>query len=276
MTSSTSLLPSIVGARVVHRRTGPIAHAFAYRTCTWLIDIDHPPRLPAPLRPFARFRAGDHFPEPYAPGQTLRTRLEHHLRAIGVEPANGPVTALMSPRVAGYVFNPLSVFWCHRHDGALAHVVAEVHNTYGGRHCYVVGVDPSGRALADKDFYVSPFNDVSGRYRLSVPEPAADGRVRISIVLERAETGPFFAALTGRARPATARRVLLAQVTTPLAPWVVAARIRLQGIRLWRRGLPIVPRPAQDRPMTADTEHRNDDDRTRKDGRSGHERTRRL
>lgn len=255
MMPPTGLLPAIVDARVVHRRTGPIAHGFAYRSRTWLIDIDDPPRLPAPLRPFARFRAADHFPEPLGAGETLRSRLERHLHGAGIVPVDGAVTALTSPRVAGYVFNPLSVFWCHRADGALAYVVAEVHNTYGGRHCYVLDVDPAGRAVVEKNFHVSPFNDLTGRYRLRLPEPGVDGRIRLAIVLERPGAPPFFASLTGRARPATSRRVALAQATTPLAPLAVAFRIRIQGIRLWLKGLPIHRPPASDRATTVATRH---------------------
>ena len=244
------LLPAIVDTRIVHIRTTPVTHRFAYRSLTWLVDLDHLPDLAAPLRPFARFRPDDHFPEPAAPDDTLRRRLDNHLQSAGVTPTDGQVTALMSPRVAGYVFNPLSIFWCHRADGTLAHVVAEVHNTYGGRHSYVVDVGQNGRATVDKHFYVSPFNDVSGRYELRVPEIDAHQRIRVSVTLTRPGHGPFTATLSGTATPATPGRVILSQLTTPLAPLVVAARIRLHGIRLWLRGLPIVPRPHQQRHIT--------------------------
>ncbi|AVM01145.1 DUF1365 domain-containing protein [Gordonia iterans] len=255
MSTSRPLLPAIAEVRVAHRRAGPVTHRFSYRSRTWLIDIDDLPQLAAPLRPFARFRAADHFPEPPAVAETLRGRLERHLRGAGVEPVAGPVTALMSPRVAGFVFNPLSVFWCHRPDGTLAYVVAEVHNTYGGRHCYVLDVDQFGRAVVEKEFPVSPFNDLTGHYRLHLPEPREDGRIGLSVVLERPDEEPFLATLAGRALPVTARRVALAQVTTPLAPWVVALRIRIQGIRLWLKRLPILRSPSPERTTTVATEH---------------------
>ena len=78
---------------------------------------------------------------------------------------------LAHARVLGYVFNPLTVYWCHRPDGTLACVVAEVHNTYRQRHAYLLPADDRGRAEVPKQFYVSPFYPVDGRYRMSLPEP---------------------------------------------------------------------------------------------------------
>lgn len=240
---SRAATPAIVRTTITHVRGAPLRNAFTYRSASWFVDLDHLPHLPAMLRPFARFRADDHFPEPATPDATLRDRLSAHLRSSGVTPTDGPVTALLSPRVAGYVFNPLSIFWCHHADGSLAHVVAEVHNTYGERHSYVVTTDDAGDAVVPKEFYVSPFNDVSGTYRLRVPEPAADGRVFASITLERTGQPPFVATLAGHTQPATIRNVLALQAAAPLAPLVVAARIRRQGIALWLKRLPVVNRP---------------------------------
>ncbi len=243
----TDTSAQLVHSRITHTRLSPVRHAFTYRSVSWLVDIDSLPTLSAPLRPFAQFRGADHFPEPMVDGQTLRDRLDAHLLSVGKRPPDGKVVALTSPRVAGYVFNPLSVYWCHRADGSLAYAVAEVHNTYGGRHCYVVELDDHGRAEVDKEFYVSPFNDVSGNYRLRMPPPA-DGRVAVSIVLERDGHEPFVASLSGRIEPATSRAIVATQMRAPLAPLAVSARIRFQGSKLWAKRLPIVPRPPQAEP----------------------------
>lgn len=245
MTAAKSgpVLPSVVEARITHSRTTPVTRRFRYRSSTWLVDVDELPQLRRPLRLFARFHAADHFPEPCRSGQTLRQRLDEHLLAAGVEPPGGQVIMLASPRVAGYVFNPISVFWCHGVGGELELVVAEVHNTYGQRHCYVLRPDSRGDAAVDKAFYVSPFNDVAGRYRLHFPAPRADGRVTVSVTLHRADQAPFVASLVGTARPATTGRILATQLRSPLAPLAVSALIRWQGIRLWLQRLPIQPRP---------------------------------
>ena len=96
------------------------------------------------------------------------------LAARGVDLGGGRVTMLAQARVFGYVFNPLTVYWCHRPDGTLACVVAEVHNTYRQRHAYLLA-RRSG-AEVPKQFYVSPFYPVDGRYRMSLPEPDATPR----------------------------------------------------------------------------------------------------
>ncbi|QRY61634.1 DUF1365 domain-containing protein [Gordonia sp. PDNC005] len=232
----------IVPVRISHIRRSPVDHRFTHRSLQWLVDLDELPRLPFGLRGFARFAADDHFDRGSETGRSLRAKLDDAVRAQGVPAPTGRVTALLSPRVAGYTFNPLSVYWCHDRAGRLEYVVAEVHNTYGGRHSYVVRTDQVGRARVAKDFYVSPFNEVDGVYRLSLPVPTADGRVSVAVVLERPGMPPFTATMTGHARPATVPAVLAANLTTPLAPWLVAVRIRIHGIRLWAAGLPIVPR----------------------------------
>jgi len=149
---------------------------------------------------------------------------------------------LANARVLGYVFNPLTVYWCHRADGTLACVVAEVHNTYGQRHAYLLHTDDRGRALVPKEFYVSPFYPVDGGYRMSLPEPGA--RLALSIVLGRPDGRSFTASVHGRGVPATARALAAAAVRHPWSTAAVSARIRWQGIKLYLRGLRVTPRPA--------------------------------
>ena len=139
------------------------------------------------------------------------------------------------------MFNPLSTHWCYRADGSLACLVAEVHNTYGERHAYLLRPDEIGRAEADKEFYVSPFFEVAGRYlmRFSAPGP----RLQISVALRQDGGTPFTASVHGTARPATLGSVLGATLRFPLMSLRVSALIRLQGVKLWLRRLPVVPRP---------------------------------
>ncbi|MBJ8346777.1 DUF1365 domain-containing protein [Antrihabitans sp. YC2-6] len=242
------MTPALYSTRIRHVRTAPLRNEFEYRSYSWFVDVDELPRLPLWLRPFAQIRAADHL-EP--PGTDLRSRVETVLARNDIHFAGGRITALLNARVLGHVFNPLSVFWCRSDSGELRAVVAEVHNTYGQRHAYVVEPSESGRATTEKRFYVSPFNDVSGEYELSVPEPDAELAVRI--VLRRDGTEPFFAGMDGTREPVTIANVVRAQLRRPVAPLAVSARIRKQGIALWARGLPVVPRPDAKRAQEVST-----------------------
>ena len=227
--------------RVTHVRSTPLRNAFTYSSRWWLVDVDHLPRVPAALRAFVRFEARDHLGDP---SRSLRENVETHLAAEGIIFSGGRITLLTAPRSLGRVFNPLSVFWCVDDDGTPVATLAEVHNTYGGRHVYTVRTDGRGRGEVDKAFYVSPFNDTSGRYTMSLPEPGE--RLHLSVTLHRDGHAPFVASVRGRGAPATTGAVVRTVLASPVEAVRTLALIRLQGVRLWLRRLPIQPRPPSD------------------------------
>ena len=236
------LTPAIYRTTITHCRRVPVHNSFEYRSYSWYVDVDDLPRLPWWLRPFARFRADDHFSNGNPQHGSLRERLSAFFADNDLAAPEGRVTALLQARVFGYVFNPLSLFWCHDRDGRLRHVIAEVHNTYGERHAYLLPPAEEPVVTA-KEFYVSPFNPVDGYYLVRAPRP--DTEVDISVALHRdhRQAFPEFTAnMRGQRRPATTSQVVIMQIISPLAPWVVAARIRIQGIKLWLRRLPVVSR----------------------------------
>jgi uncharacterized protein len=233
---------SLYECELGHVRATPVRHQFSYRTYMWLVDLDEMPALPRWLRPLARFDARDHLG---APGRSIRSNVDEFLAGHGIDLAGGRVRMLAHARVFGYVFNPLTLYWCSYRDGTPAGVIAEVHNTYGGRHCYLLHPDERGRASIDKALYVSPFNPVDGEYRMHLPEP--DERLGITISLHRPDGGPpFVASLRGAGttyRPAT---LLRAAVRHPLSTALVSARIRRHGVHLYLRGLKVQPRAHQE------------------------------
>lgn len=242
---TTPITPSIVHTSIRHVRTEPLHNEFEYRSYSWLVDVDDLPELPKALRPLAKFDAGDHLGDPT---RSIRANVKTFLATNGLEFAGGRILMLTNARVFGHVFNPLSVFWCLNDDGSQRCVVAEVHNTYGERHCYLLpveaAVEPGGARVA-KEFYVSPFNDVSGDYELRLPVPGE--KLGLAIVLHRSAQPPFVASVTGTRRPITRRTLLRAFASVPWAPLRVIVQIRWQGIKLWARRLPIQPRPAHAR-----------------------------
>ena len=229
--------------RVTHVRSAPVRHEVAHRGTMWFVDLDDLPRLPRGLRWLARFESRDHVGDPR---RSLRANLDDYLASNDIDLRGGRITMLANARGAGYVFNPLSLFWCHDAAGALRCVVAEVHNTYGQRHRYLLRTDDAGRAEVEKEFYVSPFYPVDGHYRMSVPEP--DDRLALTITLHRPGDAPFVATVRGMARRFTARGVLASAARRPLHTWRLRAAITRHGIALWRKGLPIQPRPIETRP----------------------------
>jgi DUF1365 family protein len=220
-----------------HVRHGPVRNAFTYRILLWLIDLDHIPRLPGPLRMLAQFRSADHAGDRRL---SLRRNLEMYLADEGIDLRGGRVLMLTAPRSFGHVFNPLTVYWCHDATDELACVIAEVHNTYGGRHRYLLHPDKAGRTGTDKDFYVSPFYPAAGRYHMALPEPGE--HLDLAIRYQPPAGAPFAATLRGRSAPATPGAVLRRALRQPCPTALTAARIKVQGIKLYLRGLPLTPR----------------------------------
>lgn len=258
-----SAVPALYSCTIAHVRTTPSRYALRHRTYMWLIDPDRPPRLPLLLRPLARFDPRDHFTGD--DGQpSIRAGLDAFLAGHGVDLDGGRVVMLAHARVFGYVFNPLTLYWCHGPDEQLRCVVAEVHNTYGGRHCYLLRPDATGTADTEKALYVSPFFPVDGHYRMRLPAPGA--HLSLTVHLDREGGRAFTATVRGTRREASTARLLRLAVRHPLSTLAVSAAIRVHGIRLYLRGLPVQPRrraderpglPSDDRP-----EHRTSETAT--------------
>lgn len=243
MTTAADLpvLPALVVGRVHHTRHRPVRHSFTHKHTQWLVDLDAMPRLPRWLRPFATFRGEDHLSG--NPGiASLKANVLRVLERDDIPTTpRDRVVMLAHARTLGHVFDPMSAFWVFGPDDALRAVVVEVHNTYGGRHAYVLRPDAGGRASIDKDFHVSPFNDVEGEYaiRLTLTPDTVGVAIRLRLHDEPLVT----ATVTGAPRPATTSAVARTALRHPLMPQRVSGLIRVHGIWLWLRRLPVRPRP---------------------------------
>jgi len=249
MVESAGLSAQIYRTTVRHQRNSSISRSFRYSGYSWLIDVDKPPVIPRSLLPFARFAAADHLGDPHS---TLAANIRQML--LDNEIVADKILLLTSPRVLGYVFNPLSVYYCSSGGQQIA-TVAEVHNTYGGRHAYLLRPDAAGRDQVEKCFYVSPFLPMGGRYLMRTPLPG--GKLNVSIALQIGGKTPFVATLTGHGKPATTSNILISLLRWPLSTARTSALIRWQGIRLWLRGIPVQPRPAD--ATDKETSHRGTD-----------------
>lgn len=199
------------------------------------------PGLPRNRRGLLSFHDRDHGQGGDDALQWLQTMLQQE----GIGDARGEIWLQTYPRVLGYVFKPVSFWYCHRIDGSLAAVVAEVNNTFGERHCYLLAGPQVGfgRELqARKVFHVSPFCEVRGRYRFRFMR--AEGRI-VARVEHDDEHGPLLlTSLSGALhpmKPATVRRVLLGM---PMMTLGVIARIHWQALKLWSKRVPFFRKPA--------------------------------
>lgn len=238
---------------VRHRRYSPVPHAFTYRLFMMCLDLGELPTifqqrwLWSVDRPnVASFRRSDHVGDPATP-------LDHFIRALvaertGQTPA-GPIRLLTHCRYFGYVFNPVSFYFCY--DAAGKHVdtiVAEITNTpWGERHCYVLGAKDNRaqgarkRYQLDKVFHISPFIGMDVAYDWRFTEPAA----QLAIHMENLREGqPFFDAtmvLTRKEISGTALAQVLLQY--PLMTATVIGAIHWQALRLWMKGVPFHSHP---------------------------------
>jgi hypothetical protein len=224
---------------VMHRRLAPRRHRFRYRVFNILVDLDELPVLDKRLRFFGwnrralfEFRDSDH-----GDGNDLRGWVARKLAEAGVT-ANGPIRVLCYPRMLGYVFNPISVWFCHRRDGTLAATIYEVHNTYDERHSYVLPVQHTNAAIrqtADKTFYVSPFLSQDCVYRFRTVPPAE----RVDIGIQETEAGiPILTAcFSGRRRSLSNFAFLSALMRYPLMTLKVTVAIHFEAVRLMWKGV---------------------------------------
>lgn len=247
--------PLVCLGHVMHRRLRPAVNAFVYpvfyvhlplrdlaaANCA-IFSVDRPNLL--------SFHSKDHGPRD---GSPLLPWIEALLAEHGL-PHDGEIMLQTFPRVLGYVFNPVSFWFCHDRDGRLVAILAEVNNTFGGTHSYLL--HRCGAALADgeelraaKLFHVSPFNEVTGGYRFRFRREAAVEVAHIDYDDDDGEL--LLTAISGKARPWSAAALLGAFLRMPLLTLGVIVRIHWQALKLWCKGVPFrgahpVPRSLQE------------------------------
>lgn len=234
---------------VMHMRLIPKRHRFRYRVFTLLVDLDRLPQTAARLRLLAHnrrsvlaLRDGDHGARD---GSPLRPWVERELARAGL-PRPARIELLAFPRLWGYVFNPLSVYFCYDAAGGLEAVVYEVKNTWGDQIAYAL---PAGerrggahRHAQDKEMDVSPFIAMDQTYRFDLHPPGDTLALRIRQAGPEGET--LIATITGRARPVSDATLAAAVARHPLMTLKVIAAIHWEALRLWLKGVPLASRAA--------------------------------
>jgi len=231
----------LLEGKVRHRRARPFVYALEHDVFYVALDLDELDEVPRRLRLFGRnrpnilsFRDDDHLDPPAI---ELRVAVRDHLRAEGVDPNGWRITLITNVRIFGYAFNPASFYLCRDAVGELQVVLVEVHNTHHERFLYTLRRPAEAQefvASMDKDFYVSPFIEMIGRYTVRVRDEPA--RLRISINEDQAGELLLHTSLDLTRRPLTDRTVARMLVRHPFITQKTIGLIHWHALRLWRRG----------------------------------------
>jgi uncharacterized protein len=238
----------LYAGEVTHLRLRPSRHRLRYSIFYLLLDLDEIDGLARSLRLFSHNRFNlfsisdrDHGDGSEVP---LREQMERHLQDAGVE-AGGPIRLLAVPRILGYAFNPLSIYFCHRNDESLAAIIYEVNNTFGQRHNYLIpvaaGSNGAIRQQSKKSLYVSPFMTTDMTYLFTVVPPGE--RLVVSVNGRDVEGPLIIAKLTTARRALTDASLFRAFLGYPLLTLKVIAAIHWEALLLWLKGVRLQPRP---------------------------------
>ena len=225
---------------VRHQRFNPMGHRLRYGVYSLLIDLDEIDELvdTIPIMSRNRFNLVSFHDRDFGPrdGSDLRAWFVARVAEAGLDFGDGRISMLVFPRILGYTFNPITVWFGHGHDGGLQAIVYEVHNTFGHSHAYVAIVpEPHAEAvpkhLFDKVLHVSPFFDRSGGYRMSIATPQDTYALVIEYLDERGDR-LLTATQTGERVPLTTRNLLRQFVTKPLLTIKVIVGIHFEALKL--------------------------------------------
>jgi len=245
---ASGLYPGVV------THTRPRVHRLRYRIFMLLLDLDELGALDGNLKLFAHnrfaltsFHEADHLD---GSGVSLKAQVETHLAKAGIA-HGGPVRMLAMPRILGGVFNPLTVYFCHRTDGTLSAILHQVTNTFGERHSYLIEAKggPVIEQSCDKGFYVSPFMDMDLAYAFHIVPPGE--RVAVGVDVHDAESLVLATAFAGERVELSDRALFRAWLTHPWMTLGVMAAIHWEALKILRKGQKLRQRPkAPDQPVT--------------------------
>lgn len=252
-----ALQSAIYRGHVMHHRTQPTRHRFVYRVFALCLDLDELTRLDNQLRWFSlnRFNLFSFHETDHGAGKPgLKQHIGKLLEARGYPEATAHIKLLCYPRILGYVFNPLSVYFCYDRQHRLQVILYEVSNTFGQRHSYLLPIDqhdPSTwvRQQSDKQMYVSPFMPMATRYRFRILPPN-DQRIALCIQQDQCENTAteahrLFATFTGHHQPIDRHSLLSLFFHYPLMTLKVMGGINWEALQLWLKGLKLQVRHNQ-------------------------------
>ena len=246
----TALASCLYRGEVVHRRLAPVRHELRYSVYNLFVDVEELPTLGNRLKLFSynRFNLFSIDDRKFGPGDG--TPIHEHVWGLVKNSAVGQsVTRIFMfcyPSVLGYVFNPLTTFYCYDANSQLRLMIYEVNNTFGERHSYVIPVDDSQSQTCSKKFYVSPFNKVEGHYDFTIGPPGDE--LKLGIRLTNADGPCLNAWFAGTKQKLTDAALTKSFLGLPLLPLKIIGGIHWEAVKLWFKGMRLVKRPVPQTP----------------------------
>lgn len=245
-------LAEICTGRVMHKRVKPVVHQFSYGVFFIRVPLSRLAQLANRWFSLNRFNLLSFHERDHGPldGTSLDAWARTLLAREGLRTCDGEIVLQAFPRLLGYVFNPISIWYCHDREGNLRAALAEVRNTFGEHHNYLVAhsderpITPGDWLMAKKVFHVSPFCEVKGHYRFRFEQDGERAFAQIDYFDGTNDTDKLLVTTVyGAPSPLNASSALGAFFAHPLMTFGVVARIHWQALKLWLKRVPFWSKP---------------------------------
>ena len=235
----------IYNGHVIHKRFKPKKHFFKYKVFSLFIDLSEIEKIEKkiPFFSYNKINLISFFDKDHGgrDGSSLKNWVDKNLNLFGIDTSEIKIKLLCYPRILGYVFNPLSIFFVYSKNSSLIAILYEVKNTFGEQHTYVFKVDTNEKLIknnCEKKFYVSPFMDLSSKYYFKILNPGN----KLSIIIDqRDQEGKLlYASQDGIRSELSSKNLIFSYFKHPLMTFKIIAAIHFEALKLWFKGISLV------------------------------------
>ncbi len=235
----------IYNGHVIHKRFKPKKHFFKYKVFSLLIDLSEVHEIEKKISFFSynKFNLISFFDKDHGvrDGSSLTEWVKNNLKKTRVENEGIKIKLLCYPRILGYVFNPLSIFFVYNSNSSLIAILYEVKNTFGEQHTYVFKTNPSEKNIqnnCEKKFHVSPFMDLSSKYYFKILDP----QNKLSVVIDQRDKDGklLYASQDGLKSELSSKNLILSYIKHPLMTFKIISAIHFEALRLWVKGIKLI------------------------------------
>ena len=238
---------SIYNGTVIHKRFKPKTHFFKYSVFSLLIDLSELNQIDKNIKFFSfnKFNLISFFEKDHGSrdGTSLTSWVKKNLDENKINSKDIKIKLLCYPRIFGYVFNPLSIFFVYNSKSSLIAILYEVKNTFGEQHTYVFKTNQETKKIKNdciKKFYVSPFMDLDSKYFFRIANPGEN----LSVIIDQIDKDGklLFASQDGRRTNLNTKNLIFSYLKHPLMTFKIISAIHFEALRLWLKGIKLVPK----------------------------------